>query len=127
MTKSQNTPASAPSPVPSPPLRLPPGAPPETPNRGGPLPTPPGAPPEPGRPEGRARGGVVNSPTIVGEAGPEKLAGDLVFPYDRPVPIAVDWTPLIAEVQSLQNTMAELVEINDRILDTNNDVLNAVS
>lgn len=74
-----------------------------------------------------ASGGVVTGPTMVGEAGPEKLAGDLVFPYDRPVPIQVDWSPLIAEVQNLQNTMAELVEINDKILDTNSDMLNAVS
>ncbi len=74
-----------------------------------------------------ALGGVVNEPTVVGEAGPERLAGDLVFPYDRPVPIQVDWSPLIAAMEENNAAARELVALNEDNLRMQRQLLDAVS
>lgn len=79
------------------------------------------------RAEGNARGGVVTEPTLVGEAGAERLAGDLVFPYDRPVPIAIDWAPMIAAIQEGNMASRELVSQNEDLVRLNRQLLDAVS
>ncbi len=130
-TPASGAPAAGANPPrrPATPLPLPPGAAPEYPATGGDLPVPEGAEPEPGRPVGRrnARGGLVNEPTIVGEAGPERLVGDLVFPYDRPVPIQVDWSPLIAAMEENNAAARELVALNEDNLRMQRQLLDAVS
>ena len=114
-------PRTAPSP-------LPPVADPGSPNTGDDLPVPAGEERERGRPRGgRARGGIVNEPTIVGEAGPERLAGDLVFPYDRPVPLQIDWSPLISAMEENNAAARELVALNEDNLRMQRQLLDAVS
>jgi hypothetical protein len=63
----------------------------------------------------------------VGEAGPERLAGDLVFPYDRPVPIAIDWAPMIAAIEEGTMASRELVSQNEDLVRLNRQLLDAVS
>lgn len=77
--------------------------------------------------ESMARGGIISEPTVIGEAGPERLAGDLVLPYDRPVPLQIDWSPLIAAMEENNAAARELVALNEDNLRMQRQLLDAVS